>query len=226
MFVAPSAFMAQQLLRWGIPAARVQIVPNFTSIAPGASTELGEYGLYVGRLVSEKGLDILLRALAEAGDPPFKIVGTGPIDESLWALADQLRLRNTEFAGHLGRPAVDAAIKAARFVAMPSIWAENAPLAALEAMAAGRPLLVSAVGGMPELVADGAGLSCTAGDVQALAQGIRRLLDDAAYCRTLGSRALGYAERTLAPDLHRQRLEAVYERATMTGAATGRTAST
>jgi glycosyltransferase involved in cell wall biosynthesis len=218
--------MAQQLLRWGIPASRVQIVPNFTSIAPGASAELGAYGLYVGRLASEKGLDVLLHALAEAGDPPFRIVGAGPIEESLRALADQLRLRNTEFAGRLDRSAVDDAINAARFVAMPSTCAENAPLAALEAMAAGRPLLVSAIGGMPELVADGAGLSCTAGDVHALAQGIRRLLDDAAYCRTLGSRALEYAERTLAPDLHRQRLEAVYEGATASGAATGRTALT
>lgn len=224
IFVAPSVFMAGQLERWGIPPRRVRTVPNCTPLRPDASSEPGEYGLYLGRLAGEKGLDVLLRALAEAGDPPFRIVGSGPLEQDLRRLASQLRLRNTEFLGRLGRSEVDEVLRAARFVALPSVCAENAPLAALEAMAAGRPLLVSMAGGLPELTASGAGMTCAAGDAPSLARGIAEFMRDDERCRIAGGRGLEHAQTHLSPDMHRRRLEAVYDWATRIGVKTGASA--
>jgi glycosyltransferase involved in cell wall biosynthesis len=213
VFVAPSAYMAGQLRRWGIADERIAVVPNFTPLRHDASTEPGTYGLYVGRLAAEKGLDVLLQALAMAGDPPFRVLGRGPSEAELRRRADRLGLRNTEFMGHLGRTEVDEVLKGARFVALPSSSAENAPLAALEAMAAGRPLVVSTMGGLPELIEGGAGLSCSAGDVAGLADRMTQLFRDDRHCRESGARALAYAESSFGPDLHRRRLEDVYVRA-------------
>jgi glycosyltransferase involved in cell wall biosynthesis len=213
-YVAPSGFMASQLLQWGIPAERVVVVRNFTPARPGASEAPGSYGLFVGRLAAEKGVDVLLRALAAAGDPPFRIVGTGPLAELLQTLARQLRLRNTSFMGQLRQADVRAVVRNARFLALPSICTENAPLAALEAMVEGRPLLVSDIGGLPELIHGGAGVACAAGDVTGLAQRIAEWMHDDARCRRAGGKALEFAESFLAPERHRRQLESVYERAT------------
>jgi glycosyltransferase involved in cell wall biosynthesis len=209
--------MARELLRWGLPSRRIVAVPNFTALRTDASTEPGAYGLYVGRLAAEKGLDVLLHALQASGDPPFRIVGTGPLEKSLRALSARLHLRNTEFVGYLDRPGVDEALRDARFVTLPSRCTENAPLAALEAMAAGRPLLVSDLGGLPELVAGGAGVLCRAGDSRDLANHMENLMRDDRRCRKAGQNALRYAMENFNPEVHRERVEAVYERAVLLG---------
>jgi glycosyltransferase involved in cell wall biosynthesis len=209
-FVAPSAFMAGQLIRWGIPVERIRAIPNFAPRPADASPEPGEYGLYLGRLATEKGVNVLVRALAVAGDPPFRFAGAGPAEDHMRRLVDELRLCNTKFLGHLDQASVAVVLRKARFVALPSLWRENAPLAALEAMAAGRPLLVSTIGGLPELIESGAGTGCAPGDVAGLAGRIGRLMRDDRRCRDAGMRALAYAESNLRPDLHLQRLEDLY----------------
>jgi glycosyltransferase involved in cell wall biosynthesis len=75
-----------------------------------------------------------------------------------------------------------------------SSYMENAPLALLEAMAAGVPLVATRVGGVPELVPEGTGLLVGPGDPAALAAAIRRLLDDPALARTQAEAARRHAE--------------------------------
>jgi glycosyltransferase involved in cell wall biosynthesis len=208
-FIAPSQFMHKRLLDWGMHENRVATVRNFTSVRSGASPEVGAYGFYVGRLSGEKGLRDLLLALQIAGDPPFRIAGAGPLAEQLQALAAELGLRRVEFLGWLDRQQIGRSMTEARYLVVPSRHDENAPLAALEAMAEGRPLLVAQSGGLPELVADGGGLVFQRGDVADLAAKLR-LLDDDKLCLEAGTAALRFAREELAPDIHRQRLEEVY----------------
>jgi glycosyltransferase involved in cell wall biosynthesis len=212
LFIAPSRYIHDRLIGWGIDKGRVAIVRNFTPAQPHASPEVGSYGLYVGRLSEEKGLKDLLTALHLAGDPPFRIAGSGPMLSELKALAVELGLRQLDFLGWLDREELSPVRKASRYLIMPSRCDENAPLAVLEAMAEGRPLIVSRAGGLPELVADGAGLTFERGDVVDLAAKLR-LLDDAGRCREAGSASLRYARLQLHPTVHRERLEAVYARA-------------
>jgi glycosyltransferase involved in cell wall biosynthesis len=208
-FIAPSQFIRRRLLDWGLPDDRVALVRNFTTIRPDASPRVGNHGLYVGRLAEEKGLRDLLVALRLVGDPPFRIAGDGPLARPLRALAAELGLQRTSFLGWLDHSQVVGVLRAARYLVMPSRADENAPLAALEAMAEGRPLLVSRAGGLPELVADRAGLTFERGDSSDLAAKLR-LLDDDNFCREAGVASLRFARRRLTPDVHRRGLEEAY----------------
>jgi glycosyltransferase involved in cell wall biosynthesis len=212
LFLVPSHFLRRRLLDWGVPKDRVTLVRNFTDLPPDASPEVGEEGLYLGRLSAEKGLHELLRALRHANDPPFRIAGDGPLAETVRTLAAELGLRRLKFLGRLNRPAVATELSRARYLVMPSVCDENAPLAALEALAAGRPLLVSQTGGLPELVADGAGASFKPGDVASLAANIGRLGSDDELCRTMGAAAISLARREFSPDRHLRRLKSVDQR--------------
>ena len=211
LYLTPSEFVRRRMLEWGFDGQRVQVVRNFTTIHEN-SVEPGDYGLYLGRISSEKGIEVLLRSLRKAGDPSFKIVGDGPILDDLRELALHLELRNTDFLGRLAHDEVRAVVRKSRFLALPSSWDENAPLAALEAMALGRPLLVTATGGLVELVRNGEGIACPVGDENALASAIRALNDDDDKCRTLGTQALRRAKDEFVPRTHLDRLEAAYER--------------
>jgi glycosyltransferase involved in cell wall biosynthesis len=209
-FIAPSRFMHDRLIEWGLDPGKVLLIRNFTEVPLGSAIP-GSFGLSVGRLSSEKGLEDLLHALRLAGDPPFTIVGDGPLRARLLALVEDLGLVNTELPGRLPPERVAPLLREARFVTLPSVWDENAPLAALEAMAAGRPLLVSHTGGLPELVEGGAGLICRPGDAADIAAKVRRLMDDAELCRRAGAAALAMAEAEFDPGVHLRRLEAAYE---------------
>jgi glycosyltransferase involved in cell wall biosynthesis len=130
---------------------------------------------------------------------------------SLRALALDLGLRNTQFLGQLPSGDVAEQLRDSRFFTLPSLWDENAPLAALEAMTAARPLLVTQGGGLPELVRSGEGLMCQRGDPQALADKMRLLSDDD-ICIRAGTAALARAEEEFTPPAHLRRLEELYGR--------------
>jgi glycosyltransferase involved in cell wall biosynthesis len=210
LFVCPSQYMYTRLERWGIPEEKLRIIRNFTSPVPDPPQLPGEYGAYVGRLSGEKGVHVLLRALAIAQDPPFKIVGDGPESERLRGVASKLNLARTEFLGHLPEPAVDEVLRKARFAVVPSLLDENAPLAALEAMARGRPLIVSAVGGLRELAGGGRGRIARPGDAADLAANLDSLMKDTDACRRAGAAALAFVEDELAPARHLRHLEEAY----------------
>jgi glycosyltransferase involved in cell wall biosynthesis len=213
MFIAPSGFMARRLASWGIRSDRIVVVRNFTWPSPNPSSQVGLFGLYVGRLSAEKGVDDLLEALAIAGDPPFRIVGGGPLEGAIRAQATRLGLRRSEIVGRLPPSDVRQMLREARFVVVPSRCEENAPLAAVEALSEGRPLVVPNAGGLPELVEASGGRVYAPGDVHDLAQTIRCLIDDGELCRTLGHGALQYYRQALDPTAHRNALEAAYRSA-------------
>ena len=212
-FIVPSEFMRQRLLEWGIGEERVRLIRHFVRSvgSAGAETSIGSYGAFFGRLSAEKGVDLLLAALHRAGDPPFLIVGDGPQRQALEDLARRLRLANTRFLGWRPHDEVRELVAAARYVAIPSVSEENAPLVALEALSAARPLLVSERGGLPELVASGAGLLCRPGDEIDLSQKIARLVEDDGICRRASIEALAFAGRWLDPERHLAGLESVYK---------------
>jgi glycosyltransferase involved in cell wall biosynthesis len=210
VFVAPSRFMSDRLREWGIPSDRTALIRNYTDLPIGDASP-GSAGMYLGRLSGEKGLDILLRALRAAGDPPFRFVGEGPAAAQLQRLSRELGLQHVRFLGRLDREGVVQELRLARFVAFSSRWDENAPLAALEAMAAGRPLIVTRTGGLSELVASGAGISCEVGDVDGLAEAVTRLASDDELCRSCGTRGLELAASEYSPGRHLARLDEVYE---------------
>lgn len=214
-FITPSGFVAGRLLEWGVAPARVEVVRNFTELT-GPPPHLGSYLMYLGRLSGEKGVDVLLRAARAAGDPPLRIVGDGPVRAALSRLARDLGLARTEFVGQVEADEVPALLRGARAVVLPSVWDENAPIAALEAMALGRPLVVARVGGLPELISSGEGFGCEPGDVDGLAATLRTVVEDDEACGRAGRRAQARAAAEFSPGHHLDRLEGVYSKVTAT----------
>jgi glycosyltransferase involved in cell wall biosynthesis len=154
--------------------------------------EEGPLALFVGRLVREKGVDLLLRAWSDLGPDPAAwlcLVGDGP----RWRPA---AIRRVRFAGSLERERLPVAYGAADVVVVPSVptrrFREPWGLVCNEAMSQGRPVIATdavgaAAGG---LVRDGeTGLVVPAGDKRALAEAIERLLGDAALRESLGRSA-------------------------------------
>lgn len=126
--------------------------------------------LAVGRLVPEKGFDVLIRAAAKAA-VRVVIVGDGGQEPVLRALADELGADVT-FAGPVAPDELGPHYRAARLVAVPS-HREGFGLVAAEALASGRAVVASSVGGLAQVVADGVtGHLVPAGDVAALADAL------------------------------------------------------
>jgi glycosyltransferase involved in cell wall biosynthesis len=168
-FLCPSAFYAAKYREWGYPAVKLRHLPNFVDTTiwdpdrlPAAPAR--DCYLYFGRLGREKGLTTLLEAqslwerAAAAGGPavlPLEIAGTGPVEADLRRRAADLGLTTVAFRGNLATADLRAALARARFSVLPSEWYENGPMAALESLAAGVPLVGTDIGGIPEMIVDG-----------------------------------------------------------------------
>lgn len=153
--------------------------------------------LFVGRMDDQKGIDVLLRALARLDRTvTCALVGTGWKAEEYRGLARELGLgERVRFLGRRGPDEIRRLMADATVLAAPS-RVENCPLVPLEAMAAGLPVVASGVGGTPEIVTDGeSGLLVPADDPEALARGLARVLDDPALAAELVGGGRREAER-------------------------------
>ena len=140
----------------------------------------GDYFLYFGRLSPEKGLLTLLKALLlliSDGPARLLIAGEGPQRRELERFAAEHRLP-VLFLGFSGGRELENIVAGSRCVILPSEWYENCPYSVMEAMAGGRPAIVSDMGGLPELVEDGAnGFVFRSGDARDLCGAMRKMKD-------------------------------------------------
>jgi glycosyltransferase involved in cell wall biosynthesis len=201
-FVVPSAFALGRLRELGAPLGdRAHVIPSVQrELAAASGAAGGRFALVAGRLSPEKGVADAVAACRQAG-VPLVVAGDGPDRARLEALAGGGDVR---FTGRVGADELAALRREAAVAVVPSRYAEILPLAALEAMAAGLPVVAARAGGLAELVPE-AGLY-PAGDVAALAERIRALWGDAAA----GERALAVARERTAPAVVAAALRGVY----------------
>lgn len=167
--VVPSRFFLEKFVEWGWPRTMFRYIPNWLDVSRiEAEPRPGGYFLYLGRLASEKGVVTLLRAAKQAG-VRLVVAGDGPMRPTLEAMAEGATDR-IELVGFRRGDELARIVRGARAVVAPSEWYENAPLSVLEALAAGKPLIGSRIGGIPELIDEGrSGWLFPAGNVDALA---------------------------------------------------------
>jgi glycosyltransferase involved in cell wall biosynthesis len=166
---------------------------------------------FAGRLVAEKGVDVLLRAVADARkdveDLRLVVAGDGPERRALESLARDLGIdAATTFTGHLPRAEVEAHLDAAWVQAVPGRWEEPLGNVTLEAMMRGTAVVATDLGGPAELVDDGVtGLTVEPGSVASLADALAALLNDREACERLGvaARARALADHSEARMLDR-----------------------
>ncbi len=151
-FICPSQFMAAKMAEWGEPPSKLKFVPNPAFTGECTAQRDGDYFLLIGRLSSGKGFENVIRALAKLPHLKIRIAGRGPDEAKLKQLAKTLQVSNIVFLGFLNKEKLQAERRHALALVVPSVWYENAPLAALEAMAEGLVIIASRIGGLPELV--------------------------------------------------------------------------
>ncbi|HEY8868734.1 MAG TPA: glycosyltransferase [Candidatus Limnocylindrales bacterium] len=207
-FIAPSRFVADAIIEAGLPRRRTVVLAN--ALDPGPEPQpipdAGGHVLYTGRLAREKGLRDLIAAAGTLPDVPFTIAGDGPLRQSLVASAPP----NVTFLGHVDQASLDELRTSVVAVVSPSTWYENAPLAVLEAMRAGRPVVATAIGGQPELLASGGGILVEPGDIAALSATISRLWMDREQASELGRAGRAALVAQYGLDQHIDRLLELY----------------
>jgi glycosyltransferase involved in cell wall biosynthesis len=170
----------------------------------------------VGRLVGYKGYEIFLRALQDV-DAQAIIIGDGPLKTELKTLAKHLAISDrVTLLGSQPNDEVKQYVCAAKVLAFPSTTnAEAFGLVQLEAMAAGRPIVNTALGtAVPHVARDGReGLTVPPNDAPALARALRRLLDDPELASKLGSAGAARARAEFDQALFLQRMQTVYSEA-------------
>ncbi|HET7468703.1 MAG TPA: glycosyltransferase family 4 protein [Gemmatimonadales bacterium] len=187
--------LASRLALKGRPSLPHRTIPQIGTPLPSAVERTPHTGLaigFVGRLIPEKGLDLLFRAAVKLiGRWTLTVVGTGPAQEELEILAERLGIAGrVTWQGALPRTGVDQIWPRLDVVVVPSRttprWIEAVPRAALDAMAHGIAVIGSKAGAIPETLGD-AGLVVPEEDVAALSEALQRLHDDPAEHQRLGA---------------------------------------
>ncbi|MEM8557325.1 MAG: glycosyltransferase family 4 protein [Bacteroidota bacterium] len=186
-YIAMTDFAHAKFIEGGLPADKLAVKPNFLDPDPGAGTGQGGYALFVGRLSHEKGISLILDAWTRhAPDLRLVIAGDGPeaaaVEAAVAAHPDRI-----EWVGHQTRDGVmrlmaDAAV----FVFSSECYEGGTPMALIEAMANGTPVVASDLGGPKSMVKqDVAGTRFAPGDPAALAAAVNRLAADPARLQAL-----------------------------------------
>jgi glycosyltransferase involved in cell wall biosynthesis len=192
-YLALTPFARDRFVAGGLPAQRIAVSPVAMPDPGPAAWDDGRQGaLYVGRLSPEKGLDTLLDAWTGI-DLPLTIIGDGPLRAALAGRAPP----HVTIAGPADPAGVAAAMARAALLVFPSLAYENFPLAVVEAMARGLPVLASRRGAMADMIEDGvSGAFAAPGDAAGWRAAAATLLADRPRLARLaaGARA-GYVAR-------------------------------
>lgn len=220
LLLCPSRFLAGRMRAAGVYPDRLRVISNpVDALAFSAQTAAGTGVVVAGRLARNKGVDLVVQAVGRLPGARLHVAGEGPEREALERLAAELAPGRVVFHGRLPKPALSDLLRASAVAVVPSRWQENQPLSVLEAQAVGLPVVVSDLGGLPELVQDGVdGRVFASEDVDDLARVLDQLLSDAGVARALGARGREKVLREFGFDGHLDRLDALYAEA---GAATG-----
>lgn len=215
VFIAPSRFLKKKMIQYGLPGKRILHIPNFVKASDyNPKYSGGEHFLYIGRLSREKGLKTLLKAMRRLREGRLLIVGEGPQRNELEDYVRDNNLDNVKFLGHLSGDKLKRVVDGAVAVVVPSEWYEVFGLVIVEAYAAGKPVVASRIGGIPELVRDGVtGLLFEPANADELAEGMNRLVRNPNMATEMGREARELAEECYSPDAHYEMLIRAYRMA-------------
>lgn len=199
LLVAPSRFVARRFADWGLPEARIAVVPNGVPAADAPELPArGDRFAFFGNIAAHKGIDVLLDAAAHLARVEAELAITvhggftwaAPEARERFAHGIERAAPLVRHAGPYDRADLPRLMARTDWVVVPSTWWENAPLVILEAQRAGRPVICSGIGGMAELVEDGVtGLHVPPGDAMALAETLIEAAD-VDLCRRLAASTL------------------------------------
>lgn len=204
----------------GIPKERFLVVRHpmdFEELRFGGEPAVENHAVFLGQLATEKGVWMLLEAMARTEGLRLEMYGIDSI-----GIADEVR-KTIARLGLSGRVTLDTEtrfgpflkdrIRSAFCVAVPSIWPDTVDYTPLEGMALGKAVIVGDLGGAARCVGDaGGGIAVRAGDPTALAEALRRLSSDKAEAAAMGRRGRQYVLDEFSPARFESSLSALLER--------------
>ncbi len=212
VFLAPSRYM-QKMARTDV--SPIICLPNFIELRQFHEVQHNYNLLFVGRLETIKGVEFLIQAIPFIikvfPQTTLTIVGEGSHQADLFKLTQKLRLEeHIRFIGWVDNKDLDTYYEKASLVVVPSIWAETFGLVILEAMSAGRPVIGTNVGGIPELIEEGVnGYLVAPGNPAQIAEKVIKLFAQEKLLTELGRNARRKAEEFRVEN-HLEHLEKIY----------------
>lgn len=232
-FLAPTEFVKQKLVEGGFDKDKIEVVPLMVAHNPTPTPLIlrggddrdpplkvrggrGSYVLFSGRLTVEKGIYVLLEIAKRLPEIQFKIAGDGPELPRITKHVTRSTMKNVEFLGFVKREGLQKVIGGARLIVVPSLWYEPSPLSVLEAMAAGKTVVASRIGGIPELIEDGeTGFLIRPispmGPIGPIIDKIKKIYYDEKLLKRVGKAAAQYAKRVHSPEKHYEKIMEIYE---------------
>jgi glycosyltransferase involved in cell wall biosynthesis len=210
-YIALNRFARTKYIEGGLPAELFRIKPNFvpSTRLPVWSGRSG--GLYVGRLSSEKGLDVLAEAVRQTSAAPIDVIGSGPLE----ALAQEAF--GERYLGFRPLDEIMERMNAACFLVLPSVCYENSPRTIVEAFSCGLPVIASRLGALPDIVRDGVtGLLFNPGDAADLAKKIAWAAAHPVQMTRMGQAARAEYEAEYTPERNYEILMDIYDDAIST----------
>ncbi|MGN0450345.1 MAG: glycosyltransferase [Ruminococcus sp.] len=216
-YICPSDFYRRQFELSEITKSPVVHWVNFLPLGTEykMSENTKDYFLFFGRLSVEKGIMSLVKAYELGGfENPLYLVGDGPLREEL---EDYVKTHNLSekviFTGFQSGDSLKKYVSEAKCVILPSEWYENGPYSILEALASGKPAIVSNYGGLPEIVEDGvSGFICEPNNPESLCECLKKMnaLSPGEY-KKMSCSALEKAKRDCDCEKYYEKLIKCYE---------------
>ena len=218
--IANSDYVRQQIISNGISPQRVvtlrcAVKPPKQATAPlNSSTHQNQRILFAGRIVPDKGVEWLIKSLAQTHPGiHLDIAGDGWSKPTMEKLAGQMGLSDRiTWYGWCNSDQLELLYQQSFAVVFPSLWPEPAGLVTLEAYSHYRPIIASAVGGIPEHIKDGeTGILVPANNIKQLAHAINQLALNYPQTRLMGEMGNAWFQEDFTMDVHFQRLAAIYD---------------
>lgn len=210
VFAVLTRFQRTKLADSGFPDDRMLVMPNMApapASQPAMDAASGSYVAYIGRTSTEKGLAVLVEASRQCPGVEFRAAGS-------WSEGTEVPFAapaNLQFCGEMPHEQIADFIAGSRAVVFPSLCYEAFPVAVVEAMMGGRPVLASNTGGLAEIVDDGkTGLLFETGNAGALAEKIRFLWERPALCQKMGEAGRQKALEEYSAECHYKQLLEIY----------------
>ena len=207
-------FMRKKFIEYGFEKNKTGVYPNPFD-AGNIEADYSDEGfiLYFGRLIKEKGLMTLLKAMKQLPSIPLRIIGDGEESGTLKKFVNESGLLNVSFEGPRWGDELKPYLEKCRFAVLPSEWYEPSPYVVLQTFATGKPVVASNTGGFPELLDNNKnGLLFEMKNEQDLAEKINRLFNEQKLSVELGRNAREKVFRDHGPDKHYEDLLGVFEK--------------
>ncbi len=216
VFLTPSEFLRNVFLENGFPSEKIVHIPYQIAIPHRTrSRVLSDYFLFLGKLDRIKGIYVLAEAAKNLPEIEFRLAGKADDKEAQDFLSTLPP--NMHYLGMKTGVELATLLGDSRALILPSIWYENQPLVILEAFAAGKPVIVSNLGGMKELAKpEERGLLFEAGNARQLAASIKFLYENPDKCEEYGKNSLEYVKQYHSSDEHYRQIMNIYTRLAQT----------